>query len=493
MGEAEHTIFRPMPTQQSGSVPPAAAGAPADVIAWRSQDEEEDEKASLPELVSFAWRAAKRRKLLTFTVLLLVAGITALAVRLVPRTYASEGRIIVLRSQLTASLATAQNQVNADDKRDAKEFEQQILSRANIAAIVEEAKLVDSWNDMRSPLRHLLDEMGAHLGDPNMSDKAKEEALINKLERALTVNIDLATVIIAVDWSEPKSAQKIVEVAMERFKKARFESEVGVIPEAIKILDEHVEQARLDLAQAADDVRKSRQRAQPPLRQGEATVTRQVVREAQVDPRLVDVQNRIRDLSDAKARRLAELRQQQREMSTKFGPAYPEMIALQAQIDAAQQDPPELSALKRREVQLQADSVGAEPRITVQTVTNPTRPAPELVDVQAQPGTIEAQRFESALKRYDGLEARIDAAQIELKTANAAFEHKYQVVRTPEVPTGPKKPVALMVTCAGVLSGLLLILIAASTADLMTGLFFESRRVRDRLRLPVLGEVRPTD
>jgi hypothetical protein len=77
--------------------------------------------------------------------------------------------------------------------------------------------------------------------------------------------------------------------------------------------------------------------------------------------------------------------------------------------------------------------------------------------------------------------------------AESAFNHKYSVVRVPEIATTPKKPVTLMVACTGAFSGLLLILIAASLADLMTGLFFEPRRVRDRLRLPVLGEAKPTD
>jgi uncharacterized protein involved in exopolysaccharide biosynthesis len=492
MGEAEHTIFKPMPA--STGTAPAQAGAvvPPQLMAWRSQDEDEEEKASLPELVTFAWRAAKRRRLLTLTVILLVAGITALAVKLVPRTYAAEGRIIVLRSQLTASLANNQNAVTQDEKRDAKEFEQQILSRANIAAIVEEARLVERWDEMRSPLRRLMDSLGKQLGDPTMTDKAKEEALINKLEKSLTVNVDLATVIINVDWSEPVSAKDIVQIAVNRFQVARYDTEVGVIPEAIKILEDHVEQARVDLAQAADDVRKSRQRVvQKP---GETTVMRAVVREAPVDPRLTDVQNRIKELSEAKNHRLAELRQQQRELSATYGPAHPQMIALQTQIDATGQDSPELANLKRREVQLQADSVGAEPRVTMQpVVTATTRPPAELTDVQAQPGTIEAQRFESSLRRYEGLAQRIDAAKIELKTAEAAFKHKYSIVKLPEIATAPKKPVALMVTCAGALSGILLILIAASTADLMTGLFFETRRVRDRMRLPVLGEVRPTD
>ncbi len=97
-------------------------------------------------------------------------------------------------------------------------------------------------------------------------------------------------------------------------------------------------------------------------------------------------------------------------------------------------------------------------------------------------------RFQAALRRYEALRNRIDEAKIEERTADANFNHRYQVVHPADFPLGPKSPVSLLVGVGGGLLTLLLILVAAALADFASGIFYEPRRVRDRLKLPVLGE-----
>jgi uncharacterized protein involved in exopolysaccharide biosynthesis len=99
-------------------------------------------------------------------------------------------------------------------------------------------------------------------------------------------------------------------------------------------------------------------------------------------------------------------------------------------------------------------------------------------------------RFDAAQRRFEALQGRIDAANIELRAAEAAFKHKYEVVRPADLPEQPTKPVALIVTVTGLACAFLLMMIVCAVADRASGVFWEARQVRDVLALPVLGEVR---
>ena len=487
----EEPLFHPLP--QARKVAGGAAGP-----ALRIEVDPDEEQESLLETLTFAARAAGRRKALTFCVLLLGLVLTLVAEYLAPRAYEVEARVLVLRSGLAAALMGNNNTLTPDEKRDAKEYEEQIKSRSNIEAIVRDCKLVEQWDQNLSPLRRVIDRVGPKLGRSIPTNEAKFNTLAAVLEKQLKVTIDTSTVIISVDWPDPVLAHDIVRAAVEKFTAARYATEVGVIPEAITILERYADDARGEMERASATARGVRQlgasKTSAPQSAG-LPETQVVVMPGKPDPvvgaRLAEVQAQIRTITEERERRLAELNNQLTEMSTTYAPAHPAIVALKATIDATKQEPAALQQLKSEEVALLGKVERTEGAVTRKVVYHahggPVVVADDGAPTAQQNGESQ-DRFEAALRRFESLRNRIDEAKIEERTADANFNHRYQVVHPAEYPVGPKSPVTLLVGAVGALATLLLILAAAAIADLAMGIFYEPRRIRDSLKLPVLGE-----
>src|SRR6478735_5970227 len=130
MGKNERTLFRPVPTLPQnlggGNMGPGPVFEP-----------EDEERASLVDLVAFAVRAALRRSRLSLALCLLGLLLTAVAARL----------LVLHTASSTAAGGGVANAFTADDaKRDAKEFEQQIYARSNLEGIVKDTHLVARWD-----------------------------------------------------------------------------------------------------------------------------------------------------------------------------------------------------------------------------------------------------------------------------------------------------------------------------------------------------------
>lgn len=483
----EETLFHPIPQQRKAA---GTAGGPA----LRMEIDPDEERESLLETLTFAARAARRRKPLTILVLVLGLVLTLFGEYLAPRTYEVEARVLVLRSGLAAALMGNNNPIAPDEKRDAKEYEEQIRSRSDIEAIVRDCKLVERWDQNLSPLRRLIDRFGPKLGRPVPSAEAKFNTLAAVLERQLKVSIDTSTVIISVEWPDPILAHDIIHAAVEKFTAARYATEVGVIPESISILERYADDARKEMERASSTTRDvSHPAAAPPTSRDTHDADRVVAAPPKADPataaRLAEVQAQLRATTEERDRRLAELKNQLTEMSTTYAPAHPAMVALKSTIEATRQDSPGLLQLKNEEATLLAKVVQNGDRRVVHHRGEPAAPTAATPEGATPEQTGEGQdRFESALRRFEALRGRIDEAKIEERTADANFNHRYQVVRPAGYPIGPKSPLTLLVGVSGALLTMLMILLVAAVADLLSGVFYEPRRVRDSLKLPVLGE-----
>jgi uncharacterized protein involved in exopolysaccharide biosynthesis len=484
----EETLFHPIP-QQRQTPTPAHGSAPA----MRVELDPDEERESLFETLSFALRAALRRRKLSIAMVAVGLGLTLVAERLAPRAYEVEARVLVLRSGLAAAIVNNNNPLAPDEKRDAKEFEEQIRSRANLESIVKDCKLVERWDLNLTPLRRIVERVGPLVGRPVPTAEMKFNTLAAVLERQLKVNIDTSTVVISVDWPDALLAHDIVQAATKSFTTTRYATEVGVIPEAITILERYADDARSEMERASLTLRDLRHpvavEIPPPVHESTHTVV-----SSHADPatsaRLAEVQAQIRALTEERRKRLAELNEQLTQMSATYAPGHPEVKALRATIESASEEPPALQQLKAEEAGLFSKTgEGGGHRASVHSSRG--EPAPAVVTSDAptpeQAGEVQ-DRFESALRRFESLRNRIDEAKIEERTADANFNHRYQVVHPADLPTKPKSPVTLLVGVGGALLTVLFTLFCAALADLLSGVFYEPRRVRDRLKLPVLGE-----
>ncbi len=239
----EETVRYPTPE------PPKVAGgaAPLPVLAPAIPGE------SLFDALTFAARAARRRRRLSLSLLAAGITVTLAADALAPRTYEVEARVLVLRAG--SGLAGAKDSIAPDEKRDAKEYEEQVRSRANLEAIVRDATLVPRWEQCLSPLDQILDRFGTAVPE------ARAAALTTALERALKVTVDTGTVVISVDWPDPVLARDIVHAAVEKFVLARHATEVGGLSESRVVLEHYADDARREADRASSALRLVRRAA----------------------------------------------------------------------------------------------------------------------------------------------------------------------------------------------------------------------------------------
>jgi uncharacterized protein involved in exopolysaccharide biosynthesis len=503
----EATLFRPGQVQMPGRGGPVGPVGPGGGPG-RGGDDDDGPQIAVRERVAEAGRAAKRRKGLSFVVMMICGALTVLGAIFAPRSYEVESRVLVQRT--TAITGGQPNPyVSPEEMRNqAKEYEEQVMARDNIIAIVKTKNLVARWDDMRQPHRRLIDKLNRKLGKEPPGDDEKFEALVANIEHRMKVFVDATTVTVKLEWSEPTAARDIVEAAVKNFLDARYQSEVGVIPARLKIQEAFVQGSHKELETAAQQLVVLQAQKDPKKRVDVFIPTLPpTVRDETLPPpdpqlqaQLENVRGQVNALQGAKTQRLAELNQQLLEQQQQKGPQHPDIIGLKAQISAMQQDPPQLAQLKAQEAQLQAEinakraaQKAAEPRPAPLPAPRlasrdagvvPPEPLPATAPKNVQDAQVQ---FDSASGKYQEAVKALQATQVELQTADAAYKQRYRVTHPAEVPAGPKRPVGLIAVLIGVLATIGAVLMVAALADRFSGIFFEPRDVRDRLGLPVFA------
>jgi uncharacterized protein involved in exopolysaccharide biosynthesis len=503
----EATLFRPDPKLQYPGKTGGGGGGRGGGGGGggRGDDEDDGPSIALKERVSEAARSAKRRMGLTFLVVMICGALTVLGAKFAPRTYEVEARVLVQRTQTITGGQT--QQLSPEEMRNiGREYEELVMARDNIIAIVRQQNLVQAWDDMRQPHRQLIDKINAKLGKAPPTDDEKYDALVSNIAQRLKVWVDPTTVTIRLDWSEPNKAADIVDAAVKNFLEARHQTEVDDISKRLQIYEAGVAHAHKDLETSAMELQRQQKLANPrervtiaipALPQGVTERTGEPSDPA-VKARLDNVRAQMQMLQEAKMRREAELQQQLYEKRQTLAEGHPDVIALKQQLDTARIDPPQLAKLKQEERDIVSDAAAASAARQKADSDKPKPVAPRVVavpvagvDPPVAGGTKSLQdaqvQFDAVTKKYSDLVTQLDAARIEMQTAEAAFKNRYKVVQPAEVPAGPKRPVGLIAVLIGVLSTLAAVLLAATLADRFSGIFFEPRDVRDRLGLPVFA------
>lgn len=489
----EATLFRPDPKLQYPGVSRSGGGGGGGGRGG-GNDDDDGPSIAIRERIAEAARSAKRRKGLSFVVWMICGALTVLGAIFAPRNYEVEARVLVQRTQ--AITGGQPLQLSPEEMRNiAKEYEEQVMAHDNIIAIVRQKKLVERWDEMRQPHRRLIDKINRKLGKAPPTDDEKYDALVANIKRRLKVWVDATTVTMKLEWSEPEAARDIVEAAVKNFLEARFQSEVGVIPERLQILQASVAQAHKDLEVAASELQRQQKLANP--RERVSIIIPNLPQGVSAEPpdpqlkaRLDAVRQQIAVLQQQKLQREAELNQELTLKRQTLAEGHPEIIGLKKALADARADSPQLAKLRAEEKEILAE-IQAKQRAAAENRPAAPRPAPvpapepmagttkSLQDAQVQ--------FETVRNKYSDLVAQLDAARLEMKTQEAAFKNRYKIVHPPEIPTGPKRPVGLIAILIGVMSTIAAVLAVAALADRFSGIFFEPRDVRDRLGLPVFA------
>lgn len=488
------------------------------------------------ELAGFVVHAVRRRPLFALATFLTVAAVGLLVAAAMPKTYVAEVKLLAQRGSAIRILSSQNQQMDSVDNP-TKNVSAMILRRDNLVALAKDTDLVSRFEATRPALLRLRDRWMAKLFG-SVSDEDKLLAMVFTLEKQLEVTTDEATVSISVEWPNPRIAYDLVTLVQKNFLEARYDGDVAVINDSIGVLEDHAktELANVDkeLAeyQKIVDDRASRAAAAkaagramaiataPPRALG-TTGPRPIAAAApaaadpEITKELEQKRTRIRAIEEAQQRTLEGLKQQLLQAQLTLTPMHPTVIGLQQQIEAASQPSPELAQLRNEEHSLMDELVppraapappaGSTPIGGSLSLTGPPfgrAPSPpdagaeglglplplmsEEHDGQLQ---LAATELGSAIRAYQDVLGRIDAAKVELDITRAAYKHRYTVVTPAEVPRSPKKRSARAIGAGAVVGAALLALLLATALDLAGGVVLESWQVRRNLKLEILGEL----
>jgi uncharacterized protein involved in exopolysaccharide biosynthesis len=487
------------------------------------------------ELGGFIVRAARRRPRLTVFTFVSVAVVGLTAAATMPRVYSSEVKLLAQRS--SAIRAISGNANNDPDANPTQNVAAMIMRRDNLIALANDAHLVERFAATRPAALRFKDRvLQSIFGAPSEEDKLL--GMVFTLERQLVVSTNVdeakeANLTISVEWSNPRIAFDLVTLVQKNFLEARYDSEVAVINDGLSVLEDHAKteldkvDAELAVYQkmvaerstamsAAQSAAKATSRPQAPMVLGPRTSASGAaapvfIPDPEVTKALEEKRMQIRALEDARQHTIASLRQQLVQAQLTLTPLHPSVIALQQQLDAVSQTPPELAQLRSEERSLMTQLV--PPRLAPTASSTPAlqgfgpRPFASLTAPAADAGAaaepdslffgmdrdgplrLEESKLASAIREYEDAMGRIDSARVELEITRAAYKYKYTVVTPAELPKTPMKATARTVAMGSVLGGLLLALLLAAGIDLARGSILESWQVRRRLKLQVLGEL----
>lgn len=216
----------------------------------------------------------------------------------------------------------------------------------------------------------------------------------------------------------------------------------------------------------------------------------------------------IAELEADRNHRLVEAQARLTDLGYKFTPAHPLVRETQQLVDSLSHESPRVSGLRTEVSDLEARIKHAS------TALHPDEPASvgggeraaAAVQVGAEPDPLPADilnalddgtgidpaltaQLQTAVGKYTSLRSEIGSARVDFDTAEAAFNHRYQVVVPAQVPIKPSKPNVPKVLGIGIAGALLASLLAAVGAELRSGKIVERWQVY-HLELPVLAEVR---
>ncbi len=428
------------------------------------------------EWASVVLSAARRRKWVAAIVFLAGASASTGYYLSLETRYRAEAKILAQRPQ---ALPSAVRTVFEDQP--ARSAWELMHRRESLIALAHRAGLLADAPGTRDPSGT---PAGAGAPDRPSGDEALDQ-VVRVLDKRLLVDVDEGTITVSVEWPDPERAYQIVQGTVENFLEARHVQEITAIDEVISVL-----QGRAATLRAAldDAIEESRRR---PAKAASAPIVRvrgpseELVRLQSV----VEAKERaIRDVEELRVRRVAELQAQVDRARTTLSEAHPTVMGLRTDLEAASRESPQIKALRaeeqraRREYSARLAHEGFSGAPTV-VPSQPWIPAPAVSTVEDDPAVKQAR------VQYDQITARLNAAQVELDAARAAFKYRYSVVWPPRVPTEPVSPrprtlAAALVACV------LLALGAAAVPDLWSGRISQPWQLERALALPILGEVR---
>ncbi|HYQ03493.1 MAG TPA: hypothetical protein VER96_32685 [Polyangiaceae bacterium] len=466
----------------------------------------------LKSYLAFARRAIIERWLTAAIIGFVGVVLTALMAIYLPRSFSCTTVLMTLGNPVLDSRDTNNALTGAADL---------ILRHENLEAMITDLNLVKEAEARRPPLMRLKDRaFRSLLGEPD--NKIKIAALVGTLKTKLTVTAEKGDLTIKAEWSDARTATQLAETARESFLKTRHNAEISAFEEKMAILDGHAAKLREEIGGFAQQLKAARDAKLTDLR-AEARATakanepapapRPVYRPAApaeadtttpaLKEKLATLTAKLATVEADQTRRVQEAQAKYDEMKLRLTPMHPELITQAERVAMAQQVPSEVQLLRSEVKNVQDElqvregmvpgrsgDVGGGGSRTPRTAGAELLPPDinELLQRDNLDPALTAQLSGSVLK-YATLRNDLLSTRIDLDTAQAAFNHRYQVIVPAEMPNKPDKPKPGLVWGAGLFLSLLIALGVPVLRELRRGIMVEKWQVHD-LQLPVLAELR---
>jgi uncharacterized protein involved in exopolysaccharide biosynthesis len=472
---------------------------------------------ALKSYVEFIRRATRPRKNLTRLIVVVGLILTGLIVKYVPRTYTC-----------TTVLMTVENAVldEGSGSRPLAGASGLIMRHENLENLIKATNLLKKYGERRPPLMRLKDRLIEGLFG-KMDNKTLTAVLVGTLEAKLEVTVDKDNLEIKVNWSDRVTAAELAEATKQGFLKLRHTAEISAFQEKMAILDNHATTLRQEVDDLAAQIKaslaaKAAEVAKSGVTPGgtkvkNAETTAGVLRTVRsrrppADAELPELRaalqaskTKLAAAEDERRQRMSSERAKLDELKLRLTPMHPQVITQEERLGMASQVTSELALLRAEvadsEAQLRqreamaatsGGATGASGRTATGAGGAVAEPLPsdilELLDREDTEPALAAQ-MSGAVIRYARLRDDVRGSKLALDTAQAAFNHRYQVVIPVEEPNKPSKPNILVIAIAGLVLSLLVGFIVPILLELRSGVIVEKWQVQ-HLQLPVLAELR---
>ena len=485
---------------------------------------------------SFVLGSLRRHRPLVAAVFVSILGATIGSFFAFPKTYHVEAKAL---AQPTSALTVRGDGPGADSLTRAAA--DTVLRQENLVALIQQTDLVRYTMEHRAPVQRARDAIVKFLRMREDSEADQLDALVRRLETKLVVwtsdggnAVGGTTVTIAIDWPDGPMACRLVDAAQRAFLDARYAREITALSESIEILRRHTTSLKADIDDAVGGIETMRtattdspktdgsspvasarprilsvQRPVAPHPVGPDAELQQMKLELQAKTKAID------ELEDLRRRRLSDLQARLAEARAIYTENHPTIVDLKQSIVALSVESAQVTGLRQEAASLKAEcdskaaSASGVPTPTPLVAWTTSLPGPVgsaastppqlpndvlriALDLREDrdPAMVYARaQLRDAMDKYAALRNQIQAAQIDLETAQAAFKYRYTVVTPARLPKSPTVPNVPLVTLAAFIAAMLCGLLLAVLVDVRRGRLLERWQIERLLDRPILGEI----
>lgn len=410
----------------------------------------------------------RERRVVAAATLVIGLSIAVAVAMLWPKTYEADGRLLMQRNELMASLVNPGRTIPREAESPTLAAREIVLGRENIVHLMKATSLLEEWERTRSPLLRFKDAVLRPFRSASTEDD-RIDALAGLIEDRMEVGTsDEGAVSFFIRWPDAHMAYRLVDEAMKSFLEYRRVSETAAVTESIGILDRSIEELEAQINETV---------AQLPRRSRGSTVRRPATRPTGPAAKTVVQLSRLRSELEARQQditRMATARNQQLSEAqgrltaalTIYTEDHPTVTGLRQAVAQLSRDSPELIAARQelRELEQQYDSlsvaVGAAEAQSRNSAlasdfTSPALDPLGMVTLgdESEPVSL---RLRVEMAQLAAVRERANAARAELSSAQAGFKYRYSVTRPPRVPRQPAGPNVPLIILVGAIGSLVL-------------------------------------